>query len=172
MIELSRHQIAELRGCTPSTVSRAHLPKTPGGNYNLQDPDVWAYVISPAVELAIHNAKANEPAPSGLEDAKMQQLEEEKLRREIVWKEKQSRKLDREHELAVKNLILRSDASLAIGTIFSGIKTNLLPVGSRVARGDTKLRKRIDEEIKRGLEKTKKNAQDEIKKIIKLEIDA
>jgi uncharacterized protein YajQ (UPF0234 family) len=46
-----------------------------------------------------------------------------------------------------------------------------LQIGNRVARGNIKLRDRIEKEVQKSIEKTIKNAQDEVKKIIRVELD-
>ena len=170
MILISRDQVAELRGVTPSTVSRAHLPKTTDGRYDLADLQVWHYVTAPAVEDAIQKAKRSVSDSLGLEDAVRDHLEEEKLRKEIVWKEKQSRKLDREHEEKSRNLIYRNDVAIAFGAFIEGLKNNFLQLGTRIGRGDSALRDRVEKEVSKSIEKTVKGAQDKIRKIIDLEL--
>lgn len=103
MIELTAAQIAELRKVSRNYVYKAKLPKTPGGGYDLSDPLVWEWVIEPSVKQLLRQARKGDP--SDLEHAVMDELEREKLKADIQWKERQSRKLDREHEMKSMNLI-------------------------------------------------------------------
>jgi hypothetical protein len=168
MIELTAAQIAELRKVSRNYVYKAKLPKTPGGGYDLSDPLVWEWVIEPSVKQLLRQARKGDP--SDLEHAVMDELEREKLKADIQWKERQSRKLDREHEMKSMNLISRGDVALAFGAFIAGLKNNFLQIGNRVARGDTKLRDRIEREVTKSIEKTVKAAQDETRKIIRVEI--
>lgn len=168
-IELTRAEIAELRKCSPSTVSRAHLPQTSGGKYDLCDPHVWAYVIEPELERGIKNAIATKEFD--LEDAALEELQEEKLKKEIVWKEEQTKKIKLERSLKERDALYKSDVAKAFGAFIAGLKVNYLQIGTRISRGDIKLRKKIEDEVKKATEKTIKNAQKEIQKIIKLELE-
>jgi len=169
MIEVTRAQVAELRGCTPSTVSRATLPKTKSGNYDLLNSEVWNYVISPAVDSIIRDLEKTIKSDHG--DLSQEELDAKKTEVEILRIEKQNRKLDREHEEKSYSLIYRNDVAIGFGAFISGIKNNFLQIGNRVARGDNKLRDRIEKEVGKSIEKTIKNAQDEVQKIIKLELE-
>jgi len=93
-------------------------------------------------------------------------LIQEKLKAQTTHIRKQSRKLDLEHEKNLRNLILFDDVKMALGAFNSAIRTNILSVSDRVARGDTTLRDKIDKEVKRAMEKTISTAQAEIERII------
>ena len=80
--------------------------------------------------------------------------------------EEAARKLRVENALKDKTVILREDAARAFGALYFAIKTNLITAGRRVARGDTELQIRIDNEIKRGIENAKKTAQKEVERIL------
>ena len=113
MILLSRKQIAELRGVTPGAVSQAHLPQTDGKKYDLSDAYVWAYVTAPSVEKAIKNAMARKEFD--LDDAALGELQEEKLKKEIIWKEEQTKKIKLERSLKERDALYRSDVAKAFG---------------------------------------------------------
>jgi hypothetical protein len=169
MILLSRTQIAELRGCAPSTVSRANLRKTESGKYDLSDPEVWDWVTEPMIEKAIMQLKKS--STSDLDAADMDELEKEKMRVDIIYRENQIKKQDRTEARESHHLILRQDVALGFGAFISGLKNNFLQIGNRVARGNIKLRDRIEKEVQKSIEKTIKNAQDEVRKIIRIELD-
>jgi hypothetical protein len=143
-------------------VSRAHLPRTSGGNYDLVDPAVWSWVTEPAVESALDRMKRTEG--SDLDDAEREQLEKEKIKWDIIIKKKTARDKDREHKIAMKELVPAEVIALWIGYFAAGIRNNFLPIGNRVARGNTKLRDRIESEIKKAIEKTKSNAADQLRR--------
>jgi len=162
MIELTRNQIAKLRGCTPSTVSKAHLPKTEGGGYDLLDSEVKHFVTAPAISEALEQYKKTIEA--GYEDNSLEALEAEEKKANIALKKKRERKLDREHEIEIKNLHHTDQVVIMLGAIASGIRSYLFPVGERVARGDHKLQKRIDKEITKAIIKIKETTAAELKK--------
>ncbi len=81
-------------------------------------------------------------------------LDTEKMKADIALRKKQARKLDREHDAAMKHTVPEELMVIWIGYFAAGIRNNFLNVGNRVARGDTKLRDRIEKEIKRAIEKT------------------
>ena len=152
MIAISRKQLANLRKCDPATVSRHHLPQTDGKKYDLMDPIVMAFVLAP------HRAdwereqlvkKASDPSDMG-----MDALEEEKIREDIEWKRRQSRKLDLDHEIRKKDLVPTELIGIYLGHFAAGIRTNFLTLGNRIARGDAKLRDRIEKEVTKGIKKT------------------
>jgi len=94
------------------------------------------------------------------------ELIKEKYKAQTAHIKKQSRKLDLQHEKDLRNLILFDDVKMALGAFNSAIRTNILSVSDKVARGDTALRDRIDKEIKRSMEKTISTAQAEIDRIL------
>lgn len=163
MIEVSRAVIAQLRGVTPNAVSKAKLPQTDSGNYDLTDPEVWAYVTAPTVEKALaESRRANRETE--LTDADLEELKEEKLRAEIEWKQKQTRKLDLEHEVDKRDLVPSEVIGLWIGYFASGIRNNFLTLAKRVSRGDEELQKRIDRQVTKSIEKTLSSAERELRK--------
>lgn len=162
MIELSRSQIAELRGCTPATVSRAKLNKTAGGNYDLTDPEVWEYVTAPTVERAVYDHQKQMAEEFG--DESVEGLEAEKLRADIEWKKKQSRKLDLQHEIDKKDLAPLEQVAIWIGYFSTGIRNNMLTLGKRVSRGDADLQARIDKHVTKAIDKTLETAEKQLRK--------
>ena len=162
MIEVSRQDVADLRGVTPATVSRAQLSKTESGNYDLSDSAVWQYVTEPTIERAIE--KRLQQMREGYEDNTIDGLEAEKRRAEIEWKKKQSRKLDLQHEVEKKDLIPSDVVALWIGYFASGIRNNLLTLGKRVARGDDELQRRVDRQITKAIQKTLSTAKKQLRK--------
>ncbi|MDC7218632.1 MAG: hypothetical protein PQJ59_01755 [Spirochaetales bacterium] len=171
MIELSRQDMADLRGCHVSTVSKAGLPKLKGGKYDLLDPDVWEWVTAPTVAAGIRESGRKVRQGTDVDDLGASALDDELVRENIEYKRRQSRKLDLEHEVKTRELIPVQDARLILGAFGSAIDTNLLTVGNKIARGDIKLRNRIEKAVKKGIERTKKAAQLEAKRIIDQELD-
>ncbi len=162
MVAISRNQLAELRGCAPATVSRQRLPQIADKKYDLADPVVMDFVIAPHKKKWERDklvAKASSP-----EDMGIKELEEEKLREEIEYKRRQTRKLDLQHEIAKRDLIPSSLMAIWAGYFASGIRNNFLSLGDRVARGDIKLRDKIEREIKKAIEKTISSAEIGLKK--------
>lgn len=149
MIELTRQEIADLRKCTPATVSRACLPRTTGKKYDLLNPVVWAYVTTPYLEDKVRELKE-----AGRDDLEENGLDEEEARARIEYKNRQIRKLDVEHEKEIKNLQPIETVCLWIGAFSSGVKTNFLTIGKRIAKGNKDLQDKIDGEVSRAISKT------------------
>ena len=154
MIELSRQDMADLRGCHVSTVSKAGLPKKNNGKYDLQNPEVWTWVTAPAVAAALREDKRKARQGKDVDDLGNSDLDDELVRENIEWKRRQSRKLDLEYEKQKENLHPTELIAIWIGYFAAGIRTNFLNIGNRVARGDTVLRDRIEKEVKKSIEKT------------------
>ena len=162
IIEVSRNQLAELRGCSAATVSRHQLEKTRSGKYNLLDPNVWDFATSPAIDNALNKYKHTLEGMQ--EENPFDDLDDKWKKTQIKWKNKQSRKLDLEHEKEKDNLIPVSLIGIFIGYFSSGINTNFLTIGNRIARGDTRLKDRIDKAISKAIKKTLETAGKELKK--------
>ena len=162
MIELTRIQISELRNCDPSTVSRAPLPKTKGKGYDLLDDEVWAYVTEPVIKSAIYEYKRTMLAE--YEENDNADIDLQKAKTYIAWKEKQSRKLDLEFALQKNDLIPSDLIGIWIGYFASGLRNNFLTIAARVARNNKTLRNKIEKEITKAIKKTLETAEKELKK--------
>ncbi|MDC7125762.1 MAG: hypothetical protein PQJ46_09350 [Spirochaetales bacterium] len=162
MIELNRKQIAQLRGCSPSTVSRAKLEKTGGGGYDLKNPEVWAYVTEPVIDEAI--AEYKKYAMEGYEDQSLEGLEAEERKANIALKRKRERDLDLKFAREKKDLIPSSLMSIWIGYFATGIRNNFLTIAIRVARNNKPLRDKIEKEISKAINKTLDTAEKELEK--------
>ena len=162
MIKLTRKQVADLRGCTASTVSRAPILKLEGGGYDLSDPEVWQYVTAPVVERGIETYK--KMIMSEGEDDEPTGMKEQKLKQQVIKLEKQNRDLELVHDIKKQNLFPVELIGIWIGYFASGISTNFLTIGNRIARGDTRLKDRIDKSISKAIKKTLETAGKELKK--------
>lgn len=162
MVELTRKQIAELRGCIPGTVSNAHLPKTKGKTYDLLDPEVWGFVTEPTVKDAIYEYKRT--MMEEYEDEENSDLDDQKKKTYIEWKKKQMRKLDLEHAKDKNDLIPSDLIGIWIGYFASGLRNNFLTIAARVARNNKPLRNKIEKEITKAIKKTLSTAAKELKK--------
>lgn len=167
---MTRNQLAALRGCSPQTVSRHHLPHIKEGKYDLSNPEVQAFVIEPYLAAALreeHRKKPTDPQDMDSDD-----LEAEKLRAEIEYKNRQVRKLDLFIAREKRELIPSDLMAIWIGHFSSGVRNNFLSIGNRIARGNVKLRDRIEKEIKKAIEKTLAGAASSLRKESKGIIDA
>ena len=162
MIELTRNQIAALRDCSPATVSRQHLEKTKGGGYDILNTEVWDFITSPTVDREIENYKRKVMSDQG--ENENDSLDEIKIKAEIKYKNKQSRKLDLQHEIEKQNLVSAELIGIYLGYFASGIQNNFLTIGNRIARGDVRLRDRIDKAISKAIKKTISTAKKELEK--------
>ncbi len=95
--------------------------------------------------------RASELSASG---ESIQELERRKLAGDAAWSETRARIAERK-EAEAKNELIPTEVALHWKETFAaGIRTNILPIGERVARGDKKLRQRIERELQRALERT------------------
>ena len=148
---VSRTELAEIRGCDPSHVSRLKLPKYDKRQYNLKDPKIWEWVIEPDRKEWERYHKDVTPDGDG-------SLDDEKTKADIVIKKKQARKLDYEYSVNTKNTIPIEVAILWIGAFRAGLETNFLTIGNKIARGNIELRNKIEKEISRAIAQTKTGA--------------
>ena len=147
---LTRTQLAELRGVKPETVSKQRLPKTTDGRYSLKNKDVRDWFMQPfKTEWENAHRRKQKDLPEG--DGS---LDDEKLKADIMLKEKQGRKLDLEFERLKKDLIPSQLMAIWIGYFAQGVSTYFLPIGARIGRDDVTLRNRVEKEIKKSIEKT------------------
>ncbi len=172
MIELSRNEISEIRRCNPATVSKHKLPKLKNGKYNLLDPEVWEFVTEPTQKEWERGQKRKIQKGGNIENPDKTNLEAQKIQADIDLKLKQGRKLDLQFEIDKQGLIPSELVAIWIGYFASGIRTNFLNIGNRVARGNTKLRDNIEREISKAIEKTLEGAENGLKNEAKILTDA
>ena len=152
---LTRQQLADLRGVKAQTVSKQRLPKDRDGRYDLKNKDVRDWFMQPfKTEWENAHRRKQKDLPEG--DGT---LNDEKTKADIILKEKQGRKLDLQYDIEKKDLQHTSMVGLFLGHFATGIKTNFLTIGNKVARGDTELRDRIEKLIKIAIEKTIEGAE-------------
>jgi hypothetical protein len=151
---LTRQQLADLRGCTVQYISKRKLPKDDDGRYDLKDKEVRDFFLEPfKKKWETEHRRKQKDLPQG--DGT---LDDEKLKADILLKDKQARKLDLEFEKAKKDLIPSNLIGIYLGFFATGIRTYFLNIGQRIARGDVELRDRIEKEIKKAIEKTLETA--------------
>ena len=163
MIPLSRNDIATLRGCTPATVSRAPLPFTKDKKknvYDLTDPTVFAYVTEHHVKQRL--AELRNLNPDDTEDLDLLKAERIRIINENGLK--QGRKLDLQHDLAIRRLVDISLIDYYLGNIGAAIETNFLTIPNRAAKGNVKQIAVLEKLIKKAIEKTLKVAGDMLRK--------
>jgi hypothetical protein len=169
---VSAAALAALAGVKPGAIYYAkksgRICPTEGNQYDLDDPKVSDYVMGASVKSRAQRG-LTENTDHRKASAKSS-LESEKIQAEIDLKKKQARKFDREHEVAIGNLIHLADVELIFGAIASGIRTNFLPIGNRIGRGNTKLRDRVEREVTKAIEKTLRNAKRDVERYIDKEI--
>lgn len=170
MIKKTDKEFADFCGVSASAVCKARqggkLNKTPEG-YETNDPKNHAYAVGNTVKTLSQRG-----VPSTGKAVVHDPLDDQKKKADILLRKKQARKLDREHDREMKNTIPTELMAIWIGYFAEGIRNNLLPVGSRVARGDVALRNRIEKEMKRGIDKTIEGAARELEKEGKKLIEA
>jgi hypothetical protein len=169
MADLTAAQLAEVAGVSRQTVYRAHLPKTEGGGYDPADLNIRDWILGRTKMQRAQRGLQGGRDSLGAEDLK-------KLDR-IEQEEKIRNMRERTVNTMLKNAALRKDlipadvAQLFVGAFSSGIRTNFLQLGTRIARGNTKLRDKIEREIKKAIQKTLDNAAAQLREIAESAIE-
>lgn len=156
MAELARHM--------KLSASAIYKARTDGKIYLEEDGSIdttnelnFAYIVGASKKAILQ--RGGYPSGDYLgKDETIQELEEEEIRARIEWKNRQSRKLDFEHELRMKNIVPIEVACLWIGYFSSGINHNFLTLGKRIAKNNKDLREKIDAEITKAIVKTRDTA--------------
>ncbi len=165
MIEVTRNDLAKLRGCTPSTVSRAKLGKTSSGNYDLEDPETWGWVTEEVVKKALRDYK--QASGTDLKDLSLEMLEKEKLKEDIIWKKSQTHRNELKTAQEKKELIHVSQVAAYLGGFANGLKVFIFPIGKRLFHDDKKGLLAFEKELSKAIEKifqtAEKNLQHESK---------
>ena len=157
---ISRIELAALRGCSPPTISRKKLPQVSGKRYDITDPEVWAFITEPDKERWERDRQREDIAvPQGNGG-----LDDEKIKADIVLKQKRARNLDVAYSREVKDLIPVETMLLWMGEFRSGLETNILTLGNKIGRGDIPLRNRVEKHVKAAIEKTLEGAAKALKR--------
>lgn len=163
MIPLSRNDIATLRGCTPTTVSRANLPHAKDHKenvYDLTNSTVFAWVTEPHVKQRIAELQSIDP-----EDTEnLELLKAIKMQKDIELRDVNIRRGNLQHELQVRHLIDKAQIDYYLGNIGAVIETTFLTLSNRAAKGDAKMKAKLERLIKKDIEKVKKVIADMLRK--------
>ncbi len=98
-------------------------------------------------------------------------MEAEKLRQEVRYLEARSLKVELQNAELKRDLVPLDIVRSGWGAWASAVRNNILTVGQRVGRGDTKLRDRVEKEVKRALEKSIEQASKELERIADLPVE-
>ena len=154
-------------------VSRQAVDRARKGGKIYRDETIKKFDIYHPVNLAyLENAKAragnDEPEAeendySGISPkdlpASMQELYRQKLAADTRRSEAMARRYEVDNALKTKDLVSIDLVRIFIGSFASGIQTNFLNLGNRIARDDNVLRDRIESDVKKCIERTKEMAQ-------------
>jgi len=168
-------------------VSRAAITQATREGRLYKDPKTGRYDPTHATNLAFINqnrlksatiAEIEDEGDDNLPDVSpgtipesLQELYARKLKAEADRAERQAIKLGLELDQKRGKLILRSDVAMAFGAFRFGLQTYFLQLGNRIARGDIKLRDRIEKEVTKSIEKTIGNAEAEVLRLSKIKLE-
>jgi len=159
--ELNRNQFAEFCGVTPAAVTRAKkegkVRRTGGNLYSIFDPSNREYIRLRLIREHRQRRADGDTAEEGAPDEGAA-LDNEKTRKQIALLEEQTAGHKLKNAREREDLVPAQDVRIWIGAFAHGIRNNLLRLGDRIARGDTKLRDKIERETQRSLQKTLDNA--------------
>ena len=166
---LTGSELAELTG-----VSRQYVSAEQKRGKLYLDPTTKKYSRSHAVNLAwieltlskkgraINSYETNNT--ENTESSDFAELNRQKLIEDIGRTKEAKIKLQLENCETLKDLIPVDLISSYLGSFASGIRTNFLNIGNRIARGDVELQNRIEKEIEKAIEKTLLNAEGQLRK--------
>ena len=113
-----------------------------------------AFIFAKRAEGHHQDEEAVPEAPQGEMSPDMAELYERKLAAEVRRTEAMARKYELEVATRKQDLIPAELMGIYLGHFASGIRTNFLTLGNRIARGDANLRDRIEKEITKAIKKT------------------
>jgi phage terminase Nu1 subunit (DNA packaging protein) len=165
-MELNGKQFAELLGVTPQRITGAkkdgHVIPTADKTYDTNDPINRVFIRQHFHrEWEKFNRTENDEGS----------MEADKLAQEIRYLEARSIKVELQNAELKRDLMPLDVVRGGWGAWASAVRNNILSVGQRVARGDTKLRDRVEKQIKRALEKSVEQAEKEIKRMADMPVE-
>lgn len=97
------------------------------GLYDLDNPINTAWIRKRPQSGAPASKRQPSDDSGGLID-----LETQKLREEVLYKQRQSRKLDRDHDVAMQKLVPAEIAAAWLAAYSAGVRTHLLEIPARI----------------------------------------
>jgi phage terminase Nu1 subunit (DNA packaging protein) len=165
-MELNGKQFAELLGVTPQRITGAkkdgHVIPTANKTYDTNDP-INRVFIRGHFHREWEKFNKTENDEGG--------MEADKLAQEIRYLEARSIKVELQNAELKRDLIPLDVVRGGWGAWASAVRNNILSVGQRVARGDTKLRDRVEKEVKRALKKSVEQAAKEIQRMADMPVE-
>ena len=133
------------------------------GKYDLDDPINRAYIRE-----HFHREFLN-----ALDDADEDEvgLETEKTREEIRYLQARALKVELQNAELKRDLVPFKIVREGWGAFANALRNNILTIGNRIGRGDTKLRDRVEKAVKRAIEKSIKQTRAEIERITNLTVE-
>jgi phage terminase Nu1 subunit (DNA packaging protein) len=163
---LNGKQFAGLLGVTPQRITGAkkdgHVVPTADNQYDTDDPINRTFIREHFHREYLKFSESDEDEGG---------MEADKLRQEIRYLEARSIKVELQNAELKRDLMPLGIVRNGWGAWASAIRNNILSVGQRVARGDTKLRDRVEREIKRAMEKSIEQAGKEIERIASMPVE-
>ena len=165
-MEINGKQFAELLGVSQARISQAkkdgHVIPTADKKYDTDDPINRTYMREHFHRefLRFNDSEDDEGG-----------MDADKTRQEIRYLEARSIKVELQNAELKRDLMPLDIVRNGWGAWASAVRNNILSIGQRVARGDTKLRDRVEKEIKRALEKSIEQSAKEIERIAALPVE-
>lgn len=155
---------ADFIGVSPSAVYKAKkdgkVQQTESGEYDSNDPINRKYIIGVSEKAKAQRGFID---PTAYPDDENGDLMAEKIKADTDYKKKQSVKLDIQIAKEKEEIVPIDLVAMWIGFFSQGIRNNFLQIGTRIAKGDKKLRQEIDKDVSRCIEKTLANAERQLK---------
>jgi hypothetical protein len=165
---------ARFVGVSPSAIyngkKAGRVRTTEDGKFDTDDSVNRRYIMAVSTQMRRQRGVFIDPVSEDSPE-KETSLSKEHQRAKI------SLDVERTINLKLKNAALRKDlipadiAQLFVGAFSSGIRTNFLQLGTRVARGNTALRDKIEKEVKKAIQKTLDNAAAQLREIAESAIE-
>lgn len=104
----------------------------------------------------------DDPPPEGEDTGELSDLYEQKIRAEIRRIDEQTRKLQLDNAKTNRDILPFSFFEKGLGFFAQSMRSNVLTIGKRVARGDSELQRRIEKETARAIDRSVETAQREV----------
>jgi len=112
-----------------------------------------AHEVNHALVVAAASTKAPEPTPEAIDDEELIDLQREKLLFERDRVREQSIKLALQNSVTKSELVPFEMVKSMFGEMSGAVKTYLLTVPNRVARGDVRIRDELEKELAEGIQR-------------------
>jgi len=171
---LTRNEFAELCEVTGQAITEARksglVRMTDDNTYDPRDDLNHKYIKAALTRGKKRRRRDSEQQAESEDAGDREAMELEKLGWDIEYTKERTRERQLKNAETAKEMIPYAMWERGLGHFASGMKTNVLTIGTRVARGDVELRDKIESATKASIDRTVEIAQREIENMVEQEI--